>query len=291
MMYIYIFMKVYNFIYNNKIHYLIPTCHIDYSLLNSDIINFIIKLTNKVDKCAFEINSEKMMKSIIPISSQVKKDNPIQIKDIYNKSDIMKMKQHYNTTFMTDIPTTFIDKQHIISILAPLDIITKYKNTNLSNIKSKYIDIHIESILPKKKCMALDSIKTNRPFLQKEYHEHILNMLVKDPPNISVVQRNITNFKVIKNQYESLFKHNQSMNLKKVNYSDEMIEQCHYRNIQWIKKIKIYLDKNPNKTLAICVGALHIFGANDIDHKIGNTLPNLLSKINGVSDIMYNNII
>ena len=40
--------KAYSFEYNDKTHYLIPTVHIDYSLLNDDIIIFISNYLKKV---------------------------------------------------------------------------------------------------------------------------------------------------------------------------------------------------------------------------------------------------
>ena len=52
-------LKAYSFEYNSKTHYLIPTMHIDYSLLNDDIIKFIKQIIDNVDTCFFEVEGNK----------------------------------------------------------------------------------------------------------------------------------------------------------------------------------------------------------------------------------------
>ena len=75
-----------------------------------------------------------------------------------------------------------------------------------------------------------------------------------------------------------------------VDVSNEMFLQAEERNIEWLKKIFDYLDKNPNKNIAIIVGGSHIFGFDDKNKKTGKTLPNLLSKIKNVKNVNYSTL-
>ena len=84
-----------------------------------------------------------------------------------------------------------------------------------------------------------------------------------------------------------LFKNNTSM---KLNMGVDILNETEERNIEWLKKIFDYLDKNPTKNIAIIVGGAHIFGFDEKNKKTGKTLPNLLSKMKNVKNVNYSTL-
>ena len=148
-------LKVYSFEYNSKTHYLIPTMHIDYSLLNDDIIKFIKQIIDNVDTCFFEVSANKALEMLNKIKiPQITKETTFE--KIYTEKDINKIKTIINKLFNIDIPITHIEKQLIIKLTKPMEIISSYDNDNnktLTSIqtKQKYFDVFIENILANKK--------------------------------------------------------------------------------------------------------------------------------------------
>jgi hypothetical protein len=93
------------------------------------------------------------------------------------------------------------------------------------------------------------------------------------------------------NNWIAKFTTNTSMKLNiGVDISNKNSLETEERNIEWLKKIFDYLDKNPTKNIAIIVGAAHIFGFDEKNKKTGKTLPNLLSKMKNVKNVNYSTL-
>ena len=156
--------KAYSFEYNDKTHYLIPTVHVDYSLLNDDIIKFIKQIIDNVDTCFFETEANKAIEMGKKIKiPKITKETTIE--KIYSEKDINKIKTIIKKLFNIDIPKTHIEKQLLMKIRKPMEFISSYDNNNKKSLtdiqtKQKYFDVYIETILAnKKKIIALDNMK------------------------------------------------------------------------------------------------------------------------------------
>jgi len=149
--------KAYSFEYNGKTHYLLPTVHIDYSLLNDDIIKFIKQIIDNVDTCVFEVEANKAIEMVNKIKiPKITKETTFET--IYSEKDINKIKTIIKKLFNIDIPIMHIEKQLIMKVLKPMEIISSYDNNKtLTDIqtKHKYFDIFIETILANKKKLLL----------------------------------------------------------------------------------------------------------------------------------------
>ena len=286
--------KTYSFEYNNKTHYLIPTVHIDYSLLNDNIIKFIKQLIDNVDTCFFEVEANKALEKASKIKKpKITKETTFET--IYSEKDINKMKTIIKKLYNIDISLPHIKNQSIIQILKPMEIISSYENNKtLTDIqtKQKYFDVFIETILAnKQKFIALDNMKELTKQFTPKFYEDITNLLIASPPNISQFEKNLKDNIQIMNKWHDKFKTNTSMKMNVgVDITDEMFLQAKERNKQWLTKIFNYLDKNPTKNIAIIVGGAHIFGFDEKNKKTGETLPNLLSKMKNVKNVNYSTL-
>lgn len=287
-------LKAYSFEYNSKTHYLIPTMHIDYSLLNDDIIKFIKQIIDNVDTCFFEVEGNKAILK----SDKIKKPKITQettFEKIYSEKDINKIKTIIKKLFNIDIPTSHIKNQLIIKSIQPMAIISSYDNNKtLTDIqtKQKLFDIFIETVLAnKQKKIALDNVKELTKDFTPKFYEDITNLLIAKPLEISKIEKNLKGTLITLNKLSGLFKNNTSLKMNiGIDISNEMFLEAEKRNIEWLKKIFDYLDKNPNKNIAIIVGGAHIFGFDEKNKKTGNTLPNLLSKMNNVKNVNYSTL-
>jgi hypothetical protein len=286
--------KVYSFEYNDKTHYLLPTVHIDYSLLNDDIIKFIKQIIDNVNTCFFEVEANKAIEMVNKIKiPKITKETTFET--IYSEKDINKIKTIIKKLFNIDIPITHIEKQLIMKVLKPMEIISSYDNNKtLTDIqtKYKYFDIFIETILAnKKKIIALDNMKEFTKQFTAKFYEDITNLLIAKPLEISKIEKQLKDQIKIMTNWNAKFKTNTSMKINiGVDVSNEMFLEAEERNIKWLKKIFDYLDKNPNKNIAIIVGGAHIFGFDDKNKKTGKTLPNLLSKMKNVKNVNYSTL-
>ena len=286
--------KTYSFEYNNKTHYLIPTVHIDYSLLNDNIIKFIKQIIDNVDTCFFEVEANKAIEKASKIKKpKITKETTFET--IYSEKDINKMKTIIKKLYNIDIPLPHIKNQSIIQILKPMEIISSYENNKtLTDIqtKQKYFDVFIETILVNnQKIIALDNMKELTKQFTPKFYEDITNLLIASPPNISQFEKNLKDNIQIMNKWHDKFKTNTSMKMNVgVDITDEMFLQAKERNKQWLTKIFNYLDKNPTKNIAIIVGGAHIFGFDEKNKKTGETLPNLLSKMKNVKNVNYSTL-
>ena len=286
--------KTYSFEYNNKTHYLIPTVHIDYSLLNDNIIKFIKQLIDNVDTCFFEVEANKALEKASKIKKpKITKETTFET--IYSEKDINKMKTIIKKLYNIDISLPHIKNQSIIQILKPMEIISSYENNKtLTDIqtKQKYFDVFIETILVNnQKIIALDNMKELTKQFTPKFYEDITNLLIASPPNISQFEKNLKDNIQIMNKWHDKFKTNTSMKMNVgVDITDEMFLQAKERNKQWLTKIFNYLDKNPTKNIAIIVGGAHIFGFDEKNKKTGETLPNLLSKMKNVKNVSYSTL-
>ena len=286
--------KAYSFEYNNKTHYLIPTVHIDYSLLNDNIIKFIKQIIDNVDTCFFEVEANKAIEKASKIKKpKITKETTFET--IYSEKDINKMKTIIKKLYNIDIPLPHIKNQSIIQILKPMEIISSYENNKtLTDIqtKQKYFDVFIETILAnKQKIIALDNMKELTKQFTPKFYEDITNLLIASPPNVSQFEKNLKDNIQIMNKWHTKFKTNTSMKMNVgVDITEEMFLQAEERNKQWLKKIFNYLDKNPTKNIAIIVGGGHIFGFDEKNKKTGETLPNLLSKMKNVKNVSYSTL-
>jgi len=286
--------KAYSFEYNNKTHYLIPTVHIDYSLLNDNIIKFIKQIIDNVDTCFFEVEANKAIEKASKIKKpKITKETTFET--IYSEKDINKMKTIIKKLYNIDIPLPHIKNQSIIQILKPMEIISSYENNKtLTDIqtKQKYFDVFIETILVNnQKIIALDNMKELTKQFTPKFYEDITNLLIASPPNISQFEKNLKDNIQIMNKWHDKFKTNTSMKMNVgVDITDEMFLQAKERNKQWLTKIFNYLDKNPTKNIAIIVGGAHIFGFDEKNKKTGETLPNLLSKMKNVKNVNYSTL-
>jgi hypothetical protein len=277
-------LKVYSFKYNDRTHYLIPTIHYDKSLINTDIIKFITKLINKVDICAFETDAIKIISKKKTKKQMIK--NETLIGNIYNKSDIIKIKQQFYKSYSVDIPISYIEKQSMIMLMLSSMIVGNYNNKDNQDLALRnMIDAYMQSVSTNKIQIFLDTVKykkTIMPSMAK--YKRLQNTLISNPPNIVNINAQIKDSKKLLEKYEKLFSNNSTL---KIITTDEMINEITSRNIEWVKQIISVLDKNAEKSIAVCVGCNHIFGFDNKDKKIGKTLPNLLSNIKGVSDVNY----
>ena len=284
--------KIYSFEYNSKRHYLIPTMHIDYSLLDNNLIEFIKQIIDGVDTCFFEVDGNKAIEQ----SNKIKKPKitmETTFEKVYSEKDINKIKAIIKKLFNIDIPVSHIKKQLIMRSLNPMQIISSYnKNQTLTDIetKQKYFDIFIQNILAnKKKTFQLDNTKEMTKQYTPKYYEDITNLLIATPLDVSKIE------KVLKDQIKLMttliakFKNDNAFNIR-TDISKEMNLRAENRNIEWINKIFNYLDKNPTKNIAIIVGCAHIFGVDEKNKKTGNTLPNLLSKQKNVTNVNYSTL-
>jgi hypothetical protein len=286
--------KAYSFEYNDKTHYLIPTMHIDYSLVNDDILKFIKQIIDNSDACFFETEGNKAILK----SDKIKKPKITQettFEKIYSEKDINKIKTIIKKIFNIDIPISHIKNQLIGKSIQPMEIISSYdKNKALTNIqtKQKYFDIFIENILAnKKKTIALDNMKELTKQFTPKFYEVITNLLIAKPPEVSQIEKNLKGNLIFLNKLSGFFKNNTSakMNIG-IDLTNEMFLEAEKRNIEWLKKIFDYLDKNPTKHIAIIVGGAHIFGFDEKNNKTGKTLPNLLSKMKNVKNVTYSTL-
>jgi hypothetical protein len=284
--------KAYSFEYNDKTHYLLPTIHVDYSLLNDDIIKFIKKIIDNVDTCFFETEANKTIEMGKKIKiPKITKETTIE--QIYSEKDINKIKTIIKKLFNIDIPKTHIEKQLLIKIRKPMEFISSYDNNKKKSLtdiqtKQKYFDVYIETILAnKKKIIALDNMKKLTIHITPKFYEDMTNLLIAKPPEISKIEKYLKdNIKLI-NKYIAKFTTNTSM---KINMGVHVLNEAEERNVEWVKKIFDYLDKNPTKNIAIIVGGAHIFGFNEKNKKTGKTLPNLLSKMKNVKNVNYSTL-
>ena len=286
--------KAYSFEYNDKTHYLIPTVHIDYSLLNDEIIKFIKQIIDNVDTCFFEVEANKAieMGKKIKIPKITKETT---IKKIYSEKDINKIKTIIKKLFNIDIPTSHIKNQLIIKSIQPMALISSYDNNKkLTDIqtKQKLFDIFIETVLAnKQKKIALDNVKELTKDFTPKFYEDITNLLIAKPLEISKIEKNLKGTLITLNKLSGLFKNNTSLKMNiGIDISNEMFLEAEKRNIEWLKKIFYYLDKNANKNIAIIVGGGHIFGFDEKNKKTGKTLPNLLSKMKNVKNVNYSTL-
>lgn len=284
--------KAYSFEYNDKTHYLLPTIHVDYSLLNDDIIKFIKKIIDNVDTCFFETEANKTIEMGKKIKiPKITKETTIE--KIYSEKDINKIKTIIKKLFNIDIPKTHIEKQLLIKIRKPMEFISSYDNNKKKSLtdiqtKQKYFDVYIETILAnKKKIIALDNMKKLTIHITPKFYEDMTNLLIAKPPEISKIEKYLKdNIKLI-NKYIAKFTTNTSM---KINMGVDVLNEAEERNVEWVKKIFDYLDKNPTKKIAIIVGGAHIFGFDEKNKKTGKTLPNLLSKMKNVKNVNYSTL-
>ena len=284
--------KAYSFEYNDKTHYLLPTIHVDYSLLNDEIIKFIKKIIDNVDTCFFETEANKTIEMGKKIKiPKITKETTIE--KIYSEKDINKIKTIIKKLFNIDIPKTHIEKQLLIKIRKPMEFISSYDNNKKKSLtdiqtKQKYFDVYIETILAnKKKIIALDNMKKLTIHITPKFYEDITNLLIAKPPKISKIEKYLKdNIKLI-NKYIAKFTTNTSM---KINMGVDVLNEAEERNVEWVKKIFDYLDKNPTKKIAIIVGGAHIFGFDEKNKKTGKTLPNLLSKMKNVKNVNYSTL-
>lgn len=284
--------KAYSFEYNDKTHYLLPTIHVDYSLLNDNIIKFIKKIIDNVDTCFFETEANKtiQMGKKIKIPKITKETT---IEQIYSEKDINKIKTIIKKLFNIDIPKTHIEKQLLIKIRKPMEFISSYDNNKKKSLtdiqtKQKYFDVYIETILAnKKKIIALDNMKKLTIHITPKFYEDITNLLIAKPPKISKIEKYLKDQIKLINKYIAKFTTNTSM---KINMGIDILHKAEERNVEWVKKIFDYLDKNPTKKIAIIVGGAHIFGFDEKNKKTGKTLPNLLSKMKNVKNVNYSTL-
>ena len=282
--------KVYSFEYNDKTHYLIPTMHIDYSLINDDIIKFIKKIIDNVDTCCFEVEANKAILKLINIKKpKIAKETTFET--IYSEKDINKIQTIIKKLFNIDIPISHIKKQTIFKSIQPTAIISSYDNNKtLTNIQTaqKTFDIFIETVLAnKKKKIILDNLKEVTNNITPKFYEDMTNLLIANPIKVSQLEKNLKSYLITLNKFMGLFKTNTSV--KMIGGVNGVNVQEEKRNIEWIKKIFNYLDENPTKNIAIIVGFSHIF-CNDKDRKIAKTLPNLLSKMKNVKNVNYSTL-
>jgi len=124
-----------------------------------------------------------------------------------------------------------------------------------------------------------------------KFYEDITNLLIAKPLEISKIEKQLKDQIKIMTNWNAKFKTNTSMKMNiGVDVSNEIFLEAEKRNIEWLKKIFDYLDKNPTKNIAIIVGAGHIFGFDDKNKKTGKTLPNLLSKMKNVKNVSYSTL-
>lgn len=286
--------KTYSFEYNDKTHYLVPSIHYDYSLLDDDIIKFIKEIIDKVDTCFFEVDANKAIEMACKIKiPKITKETTFE--KIYSEKDINKIKTIIKKLFNIDIPITHIENQLITKVRNPMEIISSYDNNKtLTAIqtKKKCFDVFIENILAnKKKNIMLDNIEELIKEFTPEHYEDITNILIAKPYKISQIEKGLKDEIKMINNWIAKFTTNTSMNLNMdFDILHELLEEAEERNIDWLKKIFDYLDKNPTKNIAIIVGAAHIFGFNEKNKKTGNTLPNLLSKMKNVKNVKYSTL-
>lgn len=287
--------KAYSFEYNDKTHYLIPTVHIDYSLLNDEIIKFIKQIIDNVDTCFFEVEANKAIEMGKKIKiPKITKETTIE--KIYSEKDINKIKIIIKKLFNIDIPKTHIEKQLLMKIRKPMEFISSYDNNNKKSLtdiqtKQKYFDVYIETILAnKKKIIALDNMKKLTIHITSKFYEDITNLLISNPPEISKIEKNLKESIKVINKWNAKFTTNTSMKLNMGVMGVDILNETEERNIEWLKKIFDYLDKNPTKNTAIIVGGAHIFGFDEKNKKTGKTLPNLLSKMKNVKNVNYSTL-
>ena len=126
-----------------------------------------------------------------------------------------------------------------------------------------------------------------------KFYEDITNLLIANPPEISKIEKNLKESIKLINNWNAKFKTNTSMKLNIGNIGNmgvDLLNETEERNIEWVKKIFDYLDKNPTKNIAIIVGGAHIFGFDEKNRKTGKTLPNLLSKMKNVKNVNYSTL-
>lgn len=287
--------KAYSFEYNDKTHYLLPTVHVDYSLLNDDIIKFIKQIIDNVDTCFFETEANKAIEMGKKIKiPKITKETTIE--KIYSEKDINKIKTIIKKLFNIDIPKTHIEKQLLMKIRKPMEFISSYDNNKKKSLtdiqtKHKYFDVFIETILAnKKKIIALDNMKDLTKQFTSKFYEDITNLLIAKPPEISKIEKNLKDTIKLINKWIAKFTTNTSMKLNIGNMGVDVLNETEKRNVEWLKKIFDYLDKNPTKNIAIIVGGAHIFGFDEKNKKTGKTLPNLLSKMKNVKNVNYSTL-
>ena len=153
-------------------------------------------------------------------------------------------------------------------------------------------DIFIETVLAnKQKKIALDNVKELTKDFTPKFYEDITNLLIAKPLEISKIEKNLKGTLITLNKLSGLFKNNTSLKMNiGIDISNEMFLEAEKRNIEWLKKIFYYLDKNANKNIAIIVGGGHIFGFDEKNKKTGKTLPNLLSKMKNVKNVNYSTL-
>lgn len=180
-----------------------------------------------------------------------------------------------------------------MKIRKPMEFISSYDNNKKKSLtdiqtKQKYFDVFIETILAnKKKIIALDNMKKLAKHVTSKFYEDITNLLIAKPPEISKIEKNFKDYIKVINNWNAKFKNNTSM---KLNMGVDILNETEERNIEWLKKIFDYLDKNPTKNIAIIVGGAHIFGFDEKNKKTGKTLPNLLSKMKNVKNVNYSTL-
>ena len=134
--------KAYSFEYNGKTHYLLPTVHIDYSLLNDDIIKFIKQIIDNVDTCVFEVEANKAIEMVNKIKiPKITKETTIE--KIYSEKDINKIKTIIKKLFNIDIPKTHIEKQLLMKIRKPMEFISSYDNNKKNHLQIFKLNINI----------------------------------------------------------------------------------------------------------------------------------------------------
>ena len=214
-------------------------------------------------------------------------------KNINNQPSILKIAVPNENPELLELYKTHIEKQLLMKIRKPIEFISSYDNNKKKSLtdiqtKHKYFDVFIETILAnKKKIIALDNMKKLTIHITPKFYEDITNLLIVKPPEISKIEKNLKDSIKVINNWNAKFKNNTSM---KLNMGVDILNETEERNIEWLKKIFDYLDKNPTKNIAIIVGGAHIFGFDEKNKKTGNTLPNLLSKMNNVKNVNYSTL-
>jgi uncharacterized protein YbaP (TraB family) len=155
------------------------------------------------------------------------------------------------------------------------------------------IIIDIEVNLPKgKKSIGLDDMHEMTKQFTPEFYKKKQDFFIAHPLTMSQMEKQIKFNHGMLIKYEKLFTENKSGELKKnIDISEEIYNQAGKRNIEWVRKVINYLEQNPTKSIAIIVGAGHIFGMDNKEKKNGPTLPNLLMKTKGVFDVKYDFIL
>lgn len=282
-------MKVYSFEYNGKIHYMIPTYHTHYTLINNNIIDFVTNIIKSVDICAFEIDAYSMLKN------KKNRKNKKTLNDAYQPDELKILQQHIETKYKVKIPLNELSNNDLIpSIMFPNFIISNHLSKN-ENDKKMFFDVKIHEIAMKNKKDLLflddnkyiEDIKEKHNSQQKNLlEEHI----IQNPPSIKTIETTLNLSNKFKNYFEHLYiSKNVKSDLIKLSNSGSILkneELDNNRNKLWVKKIISYLDKNQNQSIAIIIGMYHIFQIINSS----NPIPDLLEKIPGVSNIKYTTI-